>query len=83
MYPPKVHALFFLTTRQHSDWKKWTLYVSGDGKDDISDLIDHVTIKLHPTFSPSKVKLETAPFKFSRVTHLIFVAVLSKHLSNM
>lgn len=50
---------------------KWTVYVKlPDGRDDGSDLaelVESVAFDLHPTFTPAKVQVSSAPFSITRI----------------
>ena len=49
---------------------RWTMFVSlslQGQADQTSEFIRSVTYKLHPTFRPSVIKIEKAPFLIARV----------------
>ena len=47
---------------------RWAMFVAfNDNKDLTAKYIKSVTYHLHPTFTPSKIKVEEAPFLLSRV----------------
>ncbi|KAH3757217.1 hypothetical protein Pelo_10947 [Pelomyxa schiedti] len=51
--------------KQGGNQHKWTLYVKAQDFDEA--LIQSVTLKLHPTFTPSEVRIERPPFEFTAV----------------
>ncbi|CAF0921203.1 unnamed protein product [Adineta steineri] len=53
---------------------EWTFFIKfdNDDQDDISEYIKQITVNLHPTFTPSKIVLDNAPFSLTRIGWGIF-----------
>lgn len=51
---------------------RWEFFVSMDCREDEERFIDHVTVQLHPTFSPPTVTLWEPPFRVRRVGWGVF-----------
>jgi transcription initiation factor IIF auxiliary subunit len=46
----------------------WEFFVGMEDPSDDEQYIDHVMVRLHPTFTPAAVVLQQPPFKVRRVS---------------
>jgi len=60
------HASIQAKGDQSSNSHKWTIYVKGENGDNLESYIDFVKFKLHPTFNPPTVKVNSAPYSLKR-----------------
>ncbi|GAB4823906.1 hypothetical protein N2152v2_010952 [Parachlorella kessleri] len=60
LYVGNYHAVRFGQGSNHHDW---TFFVRMDTREDEELFIDRVVVRLHPTFHPSTISLDRAPFQ--------------------
>lgn len=64
IYIGNLHAL--MNNRNDQNIHKWTFFVRMDDQDKIDNYIESVEVKLHPTFKPSRLLLNSPPFELTR-----------------